>query len=814
MLENLENLYFIQVTSGCDQIQCTNTYCFNCPEFRYSNLITESYENEVAIAQIAMNGHNFQQNTNDQSESNTNNFGSDPRYHQENSIVQQFKEIAALLAKNHKREPHLCVRFQPYVKRALSRMSNHHIIPDKDEWNEKKFFQYIMETEESQFIAKDLIINTRKMFTDINTFSTIFMANEIPLSLLNSAIDDELLYHFSTKISSIHILSACLLDCVTQIAKIIINDHGVKSFDPLSPNPSPFAPKIEAKNSYSVIRSLCLLFYFPSIMNHGILKSILHPLLKVFNTLPQTSSKVFISWVSRLNNLRRQIIGACHFYISMYFAEISKPDIHSNDIHHVLEALNVIHFANSLSEHPFPAQLFYNHHIDESFDVEKEVNYFMNRSPQSNLIAQHPFILSLKTKSQICQNVSQRNMLYMAFRSLFIDALNSRPSTDLFLTIQIRRDHLLEDAINELSMHDKYSFLKKLKVVFQGESAVDVGGPSREFFYLISESLFSPNYGMFVLVNHDQYNWFSQLSFENERSFFLVGAIVGLAVHNSIVLPIRFPLVVYKRLLRPQEQLNLADLAQIDPELAKNLKQIIEMASHNEDISQLDLTFAITVNYFDQIRTIPLVNSSNMETFLQQLNSVYIPFTKNLFYPLTTNSFYDENTPVTNNNVLIYVKAYIFFMLIGSIETNFEAFREGFEHVCYIEEYKILEPEEFDILVSGEEVLDWGALQRCATYSDGYSSKSRAVKWFWDLFQRLSNGDKLKFLKFATGTDRAPVGGLGKLKLVIQRGADPDKLPVSHTCFNTFTLPDYRTRQELEKKVTLAIEQNEGFGIV
>ena len=229
-------------------------------------------------------------------------------------------------------------------------------------------------------IAVNAALGTGAIDTDINTFSTIFMANEIPLSLLNSAIDDELLYHFSTKISSIHILSACLLDCVTQIAKIIITDHGVKSFDPLSPNPSPFAPKIEAKNSYSVIRSLCLLFYFPSIMNHGILKSILHPLLKVFNTLPQTSSKVFISWVSRLNNLRRQIIGACHFYISMYFAEISKPDIHSNDIHHVLEALNVIHFANSLSEHPFPAQLFYNHHIDESFDVS--VEYLLGTGPE------------------------------------------------------------------------------------------------------------------------------------------------------------------------------------------------------------------------------------------------------------------------------------------------------------------------------------------------------------------------------------------------------------------------------------------------
>ena len=117
-----------------------------------------------------------------------------------------------------------------------------------------------------------------------------------------------------------------------------------------------------------------------------------------------------------------------------------------------------------------------------------------------------------------------------------------------------------------------------------------------------------------------------------------------------------------------------------------------------------------------------------------------------------------------------------------------------------------------DILVSGEEVLDWAALKRCAKYIDGYDENSKQVKWFWELFNKFSNEQKLMFLKFATGTDRVPVGGLGNMDFVIQRGADPKRLPISHTCFNTFTLPAYKNQKTLEKFVTMAIQQNEGFG--
>jgi hypothetical protein len=61
---------------------------------------------------------------------------------------------------------------------------------------------------------------------------------------------------------------------------------------------------------------------------------------------------------------------------------------------------------------------------------------------------------------------------------------------------------------------------------------------------------------------------------------------------------------------------------------------------------------------------------------------------------------------------------------------------------------------------------------------------------------------------------RSPIGGLGALKCVIQRdGPDSNKLPTSHTCFNTLLLPEYAGRDKMADRLRLAILNAEGFGL-
>lgn len=701
----MTNLYFYQFTSGCDCINCPNRYCINNSKFIYSDLSKEEqYKNAMKCAHEPDSANNLCTNL---------------PYN--------------ILHPNYQNQ------LEAFRKFVLS------FIP-KDKINTKETVQQL-----------------RQNFLDKNIFGFILLANNQPLSVLNSAIDDELFYDFSTKLSSIPHLNSAVLDCINTISKLLTDES----------DPSNGIEK------YSKLRSILILFYFPSVFHPPCFKTILEPLLHQIQKLSKQTIQILIHWLSYLPRLFMQIIGAVHFAISMYFCTHKFPNVHSDEIKQYLKIISVLYETNSLLENPLPPSIFYNHHINEDIDYEHELDLNRNHLPS---ILRYPYVLSIKTKAAICHLESEQYMGIYAYRSLLMNVFRNQNS-DLFLTLRIRRDHLIDDAVAQLSMQNSCNFLKKLRVIFEGESAVDVGGPSREFLYLVSEQLFSPDHGMFITVNDNKYHWFSQYTFEEDRSFFLVGAVVGLAIHSSVVLPIRFPQVVYKRIMRPSQPLTINDLKEVDPQLAQSLLAISNMAKNGEDVSILMLNFTAQIDCFGEPVVVPLVDGMG-------------------------------DVEVDNENVEFYISSYINFILVKNIENHFEAFRRGFELACRLPTYKLLDPAEIDLMVSGEGELDWGALQRSAIYKDGYTANSRAVKWFWEIFHEFSKEQKLMFLKFATGTDRAPIGGLGNLKLVIQRGADYNRLPVSHTCFNVFTLPDYKTKKQMIDNVLLAIQHTEGFGFV
>jgi len=66
---------------------------------------------------------------------------------------------------------------------------------------------------------------------------------------------------------------------------------------------------------------------------------------------------------------------------------------------------------------------------------------------------------------------------------------------------QVRRDHLIDDALVELemvAMENPSDLKKQLVVEFEGEQGVDEGGVSKEFFQLVVEEIFNPDFGMFT----------------------------------------------------------------------------------------------------------------------------------------------------------------------------------------------------------------------------------------------------------------------------------------------------------------------------
>lgn len=54
---------------------------------------------------------------------------------------------------------------------------------------------------------------------------------------------------------------------------------------------------------------------------------------------------------------------------------------------------------------------------------------------------------------------------------------------------------------------------------------------------------------MFVYQQETETVWFNPTSFESDAQFTLIGIVLGLAIYNNIILDVRFPMVVYKKLM-------------------------------------------------------------------------------------------------------------------------------------------------------------------------------------------------------------------------------------------------------------------------
>ena len=75
----------------------------------------------------------------------------------------------------------------------------------------------------------------------------------------------------------------------------------------------------------------------------------------------------------------------------------------------------------------------------------------------------------------------------------------------------------------------------------------------------------------------------------------------------------------------------------------------------------------------------------------------------------------------------------------------------------------------------------------------------------------------LYWLVFLTGTNRIPIEGFKRMKVMIQKmdgGPNCERLPVAHTCFNILDLPPYPSKQMMRDKLLQAMHFTSGFGLI
>ncbi|XP_063907142.1 ubiquitin-protein ligase E3A isoform X4 [Zophobas morio] len=434
-----------------------------------------------------------------------------------------------------------------------------------------------------------------------------------------------------------------------------------------------------------------------------------------------------------------------------------------------------------------PFSEFYNEPLSDGVEMDRDfANY---KSELGELLGKfsfmhYPFILTPATK-MMGLYFDNRIRMYSERRISILQSVTGQPSNP-YLRLKVRRDHIIDDALVELemiSMENPNDLKKQLVVEFEGEQGIDEGGVSKEFFQLVIEEIFNPDYAMFTNQSEAGTVWFNPTSFESDAQFTLIGIVLGLAIYNNVILAVNFPMVLYRKLLGKRG--SFEDLQDWNPTLYNSLKQLLE---YNE----------------------PDVEEVFMQTFRISYQDV---FGSIINYDLKENG--DEIT-VTQENKYEFVDLYADFLLNKSVEKQFRAFYKGFQMVVDESPLELLfRPEEIEVLICGSKNFDFDELESSTEYDGGYTTESQIIKDFWSTVHALSLEDKRKLLQFTTGSDRVPIGGLSRLKLVIARnGPDSDRLPTAHTCFNVLLLPEYSSKDKLKDRLIKAISYSKGFGML
>lgn len=399
---------------------------------------------------------------------------------------------------------------------------------------------------------------------------------------------------------------------------------------------------------------------------------------------------------------------------------------------------------------------------------------------------QYPFLISLGGKISILEYEARRQMERKA-EEAFINSLDRRIALDVYFKVRVRREHIVQDSLRCIQLN--LSNLKKgLKVQFINEPGVDAGGLKKEWFLLLTRELFSPQAGMLHAVEDSNFLWFNVVPIDNFEIYYLFGAVLGLAIYNSTILDLKFPIATYKILLGLP--LGLADYQEIYPVAAHNLFKLRDYNA--EELQAIDLTFDVT------------------------FRDVY---GKTHHRDLVDNG---KNISVTVSNRELYIDKYARFFLSDGMSRQLHAFKSGFSSVVDGNAFSLFLPDEIQLLLCGSEQckFDVDVLQSVTQYS-GWRTKEEAknsalVKWFWEYVAALTFKQQKKVLLFITGSDRVPATGIQNLSLKVSRldnGKDSERLPVAHTCFNELSIYEYSSKEKMVDKLTKAVNMLAGFGI-
>ena len=375
-----------------------------------------------------------------------------------------------------------------------------------------------------------------------------------------------------------------------------------------------------------------------------------------------------------------------------------------------------------------------------------------------------------------------------------LESIRSAPG-DGYARLDIRRDRLLEDSVQQLLALEPTQLRRWMRVQFSDEPGIDVGGLEREWFALACAAILDSDVGVFSAASDGGLRFDAAACLppdvgghpRAQELYEFFGRFIGKALLERVPLDARLASPIYAQLLG--RSVAFDDLACLDADLHKNLGWLL---AQKEGVSSLGLDFTVAVSKRGPVGDEAVVIRELVED--------------------------GKDVPVTEANVHRYVQLLWRHHVLSEDATWYLA--RGLYAVLPPDLLSVFDAHELELLLCGAEEVDVDDWMKHTEYAGEYRRRGAAhpvIRWWWRAVRALEPHERAKLLQFCTGSARVPCHGFRGLQrndgrfqrfCVQSLPRTALRFPRAHTCFNRVDLPFYASYAELAVglRVVLAME--------
>ncbi|KAF0715037.1 hypothetical protein As57867_003588, partial [Aphanomyces stellatus] len=176
---------------------------------------------------------------------------------------------------------------------------------------------------------------------------------------------------------------------------------------------------------------------------------------------------------------------------------------------------------------------------------------------------------------------------------------------NLHAKFTLSRATIFEQSMTALAQAPIDMLCRLTIVTLEGESAIDAGGVTREWYSLLALAILEPKQGLFITNKTDQSFFINPNSAKDHgpnhlERYLAIGRLLGRAIVDEQVLPFQFSVPLFKALLG--YPVSIEDIRYLDAVVYSSLVFVRDCTS---DVAELALTFSATLDASTEVDLVP-----------------------------------------------------------------------------------------------------------------------------------------------------------------------------------------------------------------